>query len=130
MQLPEAGAVSLLRPRLQARQVIAHEPFEGISITVTWAPATIQPTMIFHHSCKILLGDGSGRGMSRSPDLLASPLEANPVDRIAFIDVSHERYRLRFAVQRGLHGVWFLPNWERNTPSRSLRGRPTFSVVS
>ena len=107
VQLPETSAVSLLGSRLQTRKVIVRESFEGIGITATRATTTIQAAMFFQNSREILLGDSFGRSMSRSPDLPALPLEANPVGRIALVDGRHDRCPTPIPYPKRLAWNWF-----------------------
>ena len=58
MQLAKAGAVSLLCPWLQARQVIEGEPFQSVLIGSAQKTTTIEPTMLFQHLCEELLCNG------------------------------------------------------------------------
>ena len=91
MQLPEAGAVSLLRPRLQSWQIIVGEAFESFFVGSSGIPTTIEPTMFTGEE---LLGSGCATGNApnrsncayrRSPLACADPLldVASKLSRIA-----------------------------------------------
>ena len=88
-QLPEAGAVSLLRPRLQSWQIIVGEAFESFFIGSSGIPTTIEPTMFIEKAGEELLGGGLRGGMGGSPDFLAAPLETHQIGRTALIDGRH-----------------------------------------
>ena len=68
VQLPEAGAVSVLRPRLQGWQIIVGEAFQSFLVGSAGISTTVEPMMLIKKTGEELLSGGFRGGVGGSPD--------------------------------------------------------------